>query len=718
MYFSTAVLTTLATAVLAADTSYSPLRPPSVPLAVRGPYTNVWSTTKDGNSIETNGVNQWTDRKVGWTGIIEVDGKAYQFMGHDDDDEPAPVDKTKPSKIDIDSQWSNFTYSVDGVDLTASFFSPVAPKDTCRQSIPLSYLQVAVSSGDNKKVKLYGDIDSRWNAPNDDQNVQFAISKQDNLHTFDMYLENQIEFGEDQDTSLYGNMTFTTDKGGAESLSYQSGAASDLRKGFVKNGLNNKVSSDDFGSFNGSTPVVAYVHDFGDVSDEKQVLYTVGTIQDPGIQFNTTSGYEKLTPWWKKCYKDTRNMIKFHFKDFESAGAEGAQWESQLKKDISEYYGAESDLTNPGKNEQDSYYAITALSARQVMGAYSFMVRPDSANHTDLPYAFQKEIASNGNMNTIDVVFPATPFFVYSNIDIMRWQNDAVFQSQELFAEDYTLHDIGAHYPNATGHFTKDDMENMPLEECGNIIVMSRIYNQLSEDDDYLKEHYHWLSQYTNYLIEYSEFPADQLSTDDFSGQLANQTNLAMKGIVGIAAMSEIADIVGDKDNSKKWKDDADRIYNSWKTRAVATRESDGKNYTLLAYNDDDSWGMLYNAYPAFLLDLNVGDSLIEDSKKWADSLKAHKDKWGIPLDSRHHWTKTDWQMWMAAYANADLRAELITNLANFLQNTSNGPPFSDLYDTETGNYANGIQFKARPVVGGHFALLANLKYGKKINKD
>ena len=47
-------------------------------------------------------------------------------------------------------------------------------------------------------------------------------------------------------------------------------------------------------------------------------------------------------------------------------------------------------------------------------------------------------------------------------------------------------------------------------------------------------------------MIEDSLIPAEQLSTDDFAGTLANQTNLAIKGIVGIKAMSEIAALVGD----------------------------------------------------------------------------------------------------------------------------------------------------------------------------
>lgn len=53
------------------------------------------------------------------------------------------------------------------------------------------------------------------------------------------------------------------------------------------------------------------------------------------------------------------------------------------------------------------------------------------------------------------------------------------------------------------------------------------------------------LDQWTQYLIEDSLIPGDQVSTDDFAGALANQTNLAIKGIVGIKAMSVVWGLLG-----------------------------------------------------------------------------------------------------------------------------------------------------------------------------
>lgn len=39
--------------------------------------------------------------------------------------------------------------------------------------------------------------------------------------------------------------------------------------------------------------------------------------------------------------------------------------------------------------------------------------------------------------------------------------------------------------------------------------------------------------------------------------------------------------------------------------------------------------------------------------------------------------------------------------------NSPTNYPFGDLYDAQTGEYPSSDPFRARPVVGGHFALLA-----------
>ena len=82
------------------------------------------------------------------------------------------------------------------------------------------------------------------------------------------------------------------------------------------------------------------------------------------------------------------------------------------------------------------------------------------------------------------------------------------------------MHDLGSSYPNATGHPDGKD-EYMPLEECGNMLIMTLAYAQRAQDTAYLTQHYDILKQWTGYLVQEALIPASQVSTDDFAGSLA-----------------------------------------------------------------------------------------------------------------------------------------------------------------------------------------------------
>lgn len=61
------------------------------------------------------------------------------------------------------------------------------------------------------------------------------------------------------------------------------------------------------------------------------------------------------------------------------------------------------------------------------------------------------------------------------------------------------------------------------------------------------------LNQWTSYLVAEALIPAYQISTDDFAGALANQTNLAIKGVIGIQAMAEISGMLGNTANQQNY---------------------------------------------------------------------------------------------------------------------------------------------------------------------
>ena len=130
----------------------------------------------------------------------------------------------------------------------------------------------------------------------------------------------------------------------------------------------------------------------------------------------------------------------------------------------------------------------------------------------------------------------------------------------------------------------------MPVEECGNMIFMSLAYSQFTDNTKYLSKHYKILKQWTSYLITYGLVPATQVSTDDFAGPLANQTNLALKAILGIRVMGEIASLTGNKDDAKKFIKTSQHYMTKWEKYTFDKNSTHAK----LAYQLNSSWGKFF----------------------------------------------------------------------------------------------------------------------------
>jgi hypothetical protein len=296
------------------------------------------------------------------------------------------------------------------------------------------------------------------------------------------------------------------------------------------------------------------------------------------------------------------------------------------------------------------------------------------------------------------------PFFLYANPNLLKYNLEPLLQNQEsgFYPNQYSMHDLGSNFPNATGHVEGND-EYMPVEESGNMVLMAYAYAKFSGDTSYLSTHYPLLHQYSNYLIDYSLLPGVQLSTDDFAGELVNQTNLGIKGIVGLAAMREVATLAGQTADAANFSATTSDFIQRWQTYAI----DPSRKHTVLSYQYRASYGLLYNTYPDMLLNLSIIPQQVFDMQ--SDFYPTISQIFGIPLDSRHEYTKSDWQMWTAATCSPSTRALFVTSLAYWLNQTQTGLPFSDLYDTTDGGFPQNplIKFTARPVAGGHFSLLA-----------
>lgn len=469
-------------------------------------------------------------------------------------------------------------------------------------------------------------------------------------------------------------------------VTYQSGPDDDVRSGFVAVGELASSNDTDFRAINDRWPVFGYGVDLGSVgSGTVSTLFSLGLCQDEAVQFLGADGLVTLPSLWKSYFADDLDALTFFQKDFSESSKLSSELDDQISKDSIAAAG------------QD-YATLTTLAARQAFAATQLVGTEDKH------YLFLKEISSNGNTQTVDVIYPASPIFFYTNTELIRLLLDPHFENQESghYPNKWAIHDLGTHYPNATGHPAGDD-EPMPLEECGNNIIMVLAYVQRSGNTEYVKQHYTILKQWAEYLIEDSLYPAEQLSTDDFAGHLVNQTNLALKGIIGIEAMSQLSSLVKETSDAQNYSTIARDYITKWQTLGINSEAS--PPHAILNYGNASTWGLLYNLYNDKLLNTNLVPQEVYDMQ--SAFYPTVKENYGFPLDTRNrYYTKSDWELFCAAIASEETKDMFISGLAKFVNETPTSKPFTDLYQTSDGAFPPGLTFKARPVVGGLFALL------------
>lgn len=115
-----------------------------------------------------------------------------------------------------------------------------------------------------------------------------------------------------------------------------------------------------------------------------------------------------------------------------------------------------------------------------------------------------------------------------------------------------------------------------------------------------------------------------------------NQTNLAVKGMIGIKAMSVIASATGNSSSASNYSSIASDYITQWQTLGINSAAD--PPHATLSYGSNDTWGLLYNLYGDKELGLDlVPEWVYEMQSNFYPTVNA---KYGVPLDTRHSYTK------------------------------------------------------------------------------
>lgn len=663
-----------------------PVRLPATPLVVRTPYLSTWITSP-AKTLYGAWPTFWNGNAVkGMAGLVRVDGTTYEFMGHPTQDAIGTTKQAFQQDLTFTAMMSIFTLTAGPIQLKVNFMSPVEPSHLKRMSIPASYIFVSAQSMDRKNhsVQVYFDVSGEW-VGDSSQNATWSFSeinsKNGTLAIYDIQLKDQKPFTEVNDQAQWGTFKFFTHLN--QTVTYESGFSVTVRSEFVSTGKLKNTQDTRFRAIGDEWPVFAFARDLGVVKSgtRSSFIYGFAHVRHPAIEYTTGP----MNSLWEDYFENANEMIAFFYDDAFDAISLAENLYRTLIVDA---------LRVGGFN----YATIVSAAYRQVYGGIELV----GTKHN--PWLILKEISSDGNCQTVDVIYPHLPIQYYFNPTLIKFLLDPLFAHQEAgyYPNKYCMHDLGFHYPKCSGHPDGKD-EPMEVEESANIILMTAAYVKASKDTAYAKQHYKILKQWAQYLVENGLFPGDALTTDDFLGRIKNSTNLALKAIVGIAAMSQLANASENIGDTLYYENVSTTYIKTWQKYA---QDGSGK-HVKLGYGLNGTWAMLYNIFMDKLLETNiVPKAIVDEQDAWYLQVAG---KYGIPLQSGQQghpstWAKVDWEMFAAAASNSRTVQQLVyDSTTRWLNETNSVAAFADLIDVASGSGS----FNNRPVIGGVYAPLA-----------
>ncbi|MBS1370403.1 MAG: DUF4965 domain-containing protein [Lentisphaeria bacterium] len=664
----------------------SQLRYPAVPLVVHDPYFSIWSFN---DTLYGSWAHHWTGSNIGMAGMLRVDGRAFLWSG-----KLSSVPAMRQTSCRVLPTRTIYEFEEGGVRLTVTFLTPALPHKLDVLSRPVTYLIFRIESLDGKPhdCRVYFDCGGEPCVDQPGDRIVWSRFRHSDFDLLSMASADQRPLGRSGDNLRidWGRCCFGVPwKFKAETVFEENRL---LRGSFAEGGsLPASDSLDMPQRANETWMAMAFAVPAEVPAGGSAEVWAVMAYDDVwSIEYLN----RRLPAYWRLKVDGFSGLLKLACAEFETLRAECEAYDEMLMADAAAVGGEE-------------YAEICALAFRQAIGAHKLTADVDGT-----PLFFSKENFSNGCIATVDVTYPSSPLFLLTAPALLKGMLTPIldYAGSRRWKFPFAPHDLGT-YPLANGQVygggERTEENQMPVEECGNMLLLAGALVEFSGDLDFAKHYRNTLKLWADYLLEKGYDPENQLCTDDFAGHFAHNANLSLKAILALGAFAMIEEKLGEKDEAGKYRAAAGEAAKRWKKDAY-----DEAGCYRLAFDRPGSWSQKYNLIWDRLLGLGLFPADIAETE--LAHYRRMQTRYGLPLDCRKSYTKLDWVVWSATLTGKrdDFEA-LVVPLRTWIDETPARVPLIDWFETADGGQVSG--FQARSVVGGVFIrMMADPELRKK----